>query len=471
MPLNDEPTLTDSLNHAAQVEQVARSIATTRAPFVLAVSGSWGGGKTSFMRKLHARFGGECVDPGDDQERAAHADACRWIDQVQERGDLSDQERRDWHAVWFNPWQYQFESSPMVALLQHIQRHLSVDKRALEEIAKIGDTTVRVLLDLLPELGKIFKLPIPLPSGSKVQERGEAWEAAHFQQILPSQKFRQYYEAVIKMVTGPRGRLVVFIDDLDRCEADTAYRLLEALKLHLNAENCIYVLGIDAEHLEQAVARVLGGNTTGDADRAMARSYLAKMFQLRHTLPAPLDIRGYAESLLEPEWTLLRPLLVRRFGYPQAGMQPLLELLNRNLPHNPRRVKAFLKAFPLLIRMLAEHRPDNPLDWRVVIVLLYLGQFEEQLYRKLEETPAFFRAEIEPFCGTGVVRRVEFAGLELPYGDIQDGSSGESAEAALERRRVFWLAPLVRELRNLDPEVVRRHLLGHPVLSPAPKES
>ena len=50
-----------------------------------------------------------------------------------------------------------------------------------------------------------------------------------------------------------RYRLVIFIDDLDRCSPENMVRMFEWLKVHLSAPNCTYVLALDHRAAAQAI--------------------------------------------------------------------------------------------------------------------------------------------------------------------------------------------------------------------------
>jgi KAP family P-loop domain len=80
-----------------------------------------------------------------------------------------------------------------------------------------------------------------------------------------------------------RPRVVVFIDDLDRCSDEKVLETLQAINLLLTASGCYVFLGIDTQMIAQAVTRKY---ELAQHDSARAESYLRKIIQLSFQLPA-----------------------------------------------------------------------------------------------------------------------------------------------------------------------------------------
>ena len=61
------------------------------------------------------------------------------------------------------------------------------------------------------------------------------------------EQFEKTFAEAITKILGEDGRLVVFVDDLDRCLPEKAIEILEAIKLFLHVPQTIFVLGMDRE--------------------------------------------------------------------------------------------------------------------------------------------------------------------------------------------------------------------------------
>ncbi len=455
---NDEAVYTDALDHYDDARSVGDQIRECKPPYVIRVAGSWGSGKTSFLKKIWLYLGG---DP-DDAEAAERKK--EWF------GELPNTENLE--LIWFNPWQHQFEPSPVVALLHEIREHFSVATSLFSRAGKIVDVSAYSALSMLGELSKLSPVPLPKVPVKEIVDRGRSYETEHFATPLTSQRFRDFFEAAIRQVLGKKDRLVIFVDDLDRCEGDSAYRLLESLKLYLNAKNCVYILGIDQVHLEDSVAKVLS------AGRPAAREYLSKMFQCQVLLPVPHTVAQLVQETLDVEdGGPLTVILNDQCGL-KSDFKGLAETLDGCLPHNPRKVKAFIAAWRMYVRLLSvQLKFPATIDWRLTVILSYLAQFEEPLYRKVEQAPGFYSDPIVNFCikPSSESNEMLFEGLELPD-DVSDkiaedkGGLSQQLPANEPRSdrpvtlRTFWISRLIREHAAqagaaVSAQTIRDHLL------------
>lgn len=462
---NDEAVYTDALDHYDYARSVGDHIRECKPPYVIGVAGSWGSGKTSFLKKVWLYLGGE---PDDAEAKGRRED---WF------GALPNS--RNLELIWFNPWQHQFEASPVVALLHEIRRHFTVTRQFFDKAGKIANVAAYSALTMLDDLSRSSPVPAPKLPVKDAMERASSYEAERFSTPLTSQRFREFFEAAIKQVLGKKDRLVIFVDDLDRCEGDSAYRLLESLKLYLNAANCVYVLGIDQKHLEESVSRVLSKDEDTRRYRPAAREYLSKMFQCQFLLPVPGTVaRLVHETLDVAQGGPLAVILKTRCGSVTFDFTKLTKTLDQCLPHNPRKVKSFIAAWKLYMSLLPAQQPAPAvIDWRFTLILNYLAQFEEPLYRKVEESPGFYSDRVVAFCSDPkkVLPDPLFDGLEVPDDvriEIENAtgatSSSPPSKSSDEKPspvpRVFWISRLIREHsaevgQALTPDFVRAHLL------------
>jgi hypothetical protein len=111
------------------------------------------------------------------------------------------------------------------------------------------------------------------------QERAEAETAETAQGRVGA--FRRDLEELITS-TGV-DRVVIFIDDLDRCLPDNIVSLLEIVKLFLAVPMTAFVIGADERLVRHAVARRYPD--IGDDEDSVSRDYLEKMIQIPIRIP------------------------------------------------------------------------------------------------------------------------------------------------------------------------------------------
>lgn len=159
-------------------------------------------------------------------------------------------------------------------------------------------------------------------------------DAPYETQISAAQHLEIHFGWLVKAWVGKEGRVVVFIDDLDRCPPDKMTEILEALKLFATTEGCVYVLGVDQEVVTQGI-RAKYKDLPVDGAR-----YLEKIVQLPFLLPSleVSDIESYVKSF--------------KAGWPHDGCQ---DIFVNGLPPNPRQIKRAINVF-FLLWSLAESR-------------------------------------------------------------------------------------------------------------------
>jgi hypothetical protein len=165
---------------------------------------------------------------------------------------------------------------------------------------------------------------------------------------------------------------VVIIDDLDRCNPEGAYRLLEGLKIYLTLRNCVFVLGMNQQIVEDAIAKQIP--VPEDSDKLRAENVWR--------LPVVRDPKSFLLSLLGHSGSSpTSEVWVRWLGQAIGD--------HRCLPPNPRR----LKGLANLIGRFSERLPRKHGDAndeggireaRYLLIVAYVYQFHPDLFRLWE---------------------------------------------------------------------------------------
>lgn len=165
-------------------------------------------------------------------------------------------------------------------------------------------------------------------TGLKVEEIKKHFETS----VKEVETMRETLQNII----GGDGRLVVFIDDLDRCSIDNTLDILESIKLLFNAKNTTFVVAGDMKKLE--IAWALKHNGTIDS-LYEGREHLDKIFQLKLSLPRKISFPRHTSEGNEKEANELIEQYLKQYLKNQLPSD-LQEFIIKGFPPNPRKIKS-----------------------------------------------------------------------------------------------------------------------------------
>ena len=360
--INDEWTLEDALGYDEIVEQVNKIIKNANPPFTIGIYGGWGFGKTSIMKKLYFMNGGELTSykfPFADEPNSEEIgeERKKYIEQLKNKN--------DYEAVWFNPWEHQFEKEPVIGLLHEIRERFNVFTKTTEEAKKLADVSIRTGVDILTGIiNSITKVKI---DASTIEKYGEKYEKNNFEIGSSSQRFKLLFEEAVKKLLNKKEKLVIFIDDLDRCEDTSIINLIEGIKLYLSTSNCIFVLGMDQVNVMRALKK-----------HNIHKDYLDKLFQCVVRLPLSNNYKRFIVNNT-------------KYYSSKPEYNELCILLKDILEKNPRKVKNFLNSFRTYYEIAKAKFDGHDFNIEILALFHYLRVYYEPIFAILERNYEFVK--------------------------------------------------------------------------------
>lgn len=458
---NDEPVLLDALDRVELIHEVGDAIATCTPPQVFGVHGDWGLGKTSFLHQVQWYLTGDC--PQQPREVTAEMKKVKEAETdtlAQRCGVYKDTVQ----AVWFDAWRYQNEVAPVVALLHEMRAQLSWGRRAVRSTGRTTKVVVRGALLSIEELTKKIGFQY-----SKFDKANREWETENLAAALPSHTLREHLCAAVgqllprKKPDKATPKLVVFIDDVDRCEPEVAYRLLEGLKIYLTLDNCAFVLGMNQKAIIEAIGqRMEAENGSNPSMRATA--YMEKLCQNVWRLPAVRQPVQVLYDLLEETVENDKTRNSIKKGLEETSPYPCL-------PPNPRRLKGFANLLGRLSSLISlELSPKEMVfETQLLVIVAYVYQFHHDLYVRWEFNPRLYN-KIHDWCEQNDPEHPVFGQMERPLRRSESDSAGltplaspgfESTYPDPAEANVFWIQSLILHLGSeISPNSFERYLHG-----------
>lgn len=348
--LNDHPTLNDELLnnfYGGFINRVVSEVENTQPPKTIAITGYWGSGKTSALASVYHKLTNK-VPPIINEPSAT----------------VSPNTHSKYVGIWFEAWRYQQEEQPIVALLQAIKEEFSLLSAIKQSVSEKIEMGLVAAMSIFSAQIKDLASGVTVKADSKnVRKELQAYKDENLLSLLPADKINQALEAAItemlKSDEHNNDKLLIFIDDLDRCQHDTALKLLEGIKLYLNIPNCVIVMAVDQAQLEVAVKKEFG---TENRNHFLGVEYLEKLCQDAHRLPlikSEQAAKFVSAQVLQLIDSHANKVLLH------SVIEDLEEIFikTRCLPANPRRIKMIINR---LQGYIAEWSVDEVLSKNVL---------------------------------------------------------------------------------------------------------
>ena len=217
-----------------------------QTPSVVEISAGYGEGKTTFIKR--------CV---------AHINH-------------KNNPRKE-KAEYLNIWEDDYYDNPIVPLLNVLKKEKTIkdiitDKSNLKILKKTLSIGSKVITSGLIDISHV--LPDEIQSKAEVVSdlSGAVLDGEE-------KKIKDFVQEIKKALekASKNEKLIIFVDELDRCRPDYAIRTLEIIKHLFKAGNIIFVISTDDNRLKSCVESVYGSQTSNE-------DYLRKFIDVQFNL-------------------------------------------------------------------------------------------------------------------------------------------------------------------------------------------
>lgn len=241
--------------------------------YVMALDSAWGTGKSYFLDLL--------------------------AQDIAEKNDILVIKYNAWENDYcdnpFNPLMYDILKSECLAFDTEQEADVENAKRLVECIFKIGvaftkqvateAVKTKIGVDVAEALQEAIKAGTTvkdfmlqeLPNIATLNEQRESFE-----------EFKKYLSNATKWLKESGVKLVIIIDELDRCKPTFAIQTLEVVKHLFDIENLVFLFAVDIEQLSYSVSSVYGQGFD-------SVGYLCRFFDYIAKMPTP-NIKTYVQE-------------------------------------------------------------------------------------------------------------------------------------------------------------------------------
>jgi len=237
-----------------------RLLDSIKSNFSIAIDNDWGTGKTFFVKQVKM-----ILDAYNEHSYDYE------LSNLERIKNVIDIKNIDLHlAVYYNAWENDNQKSPLLSLIYEIIKVAKIDTNKTD----ISINKEKIIKDGLSAIVKHF-------SGIDIKELLKCVETEAkdiFKEIKGQKSTKEQVDNILNNLLLEHGeRLVIFIDELDRCRPTFAVELLEQIKHYFDNDKITFVFSTNIKQLQYTIKKYYG-------EAFEAKRYLDKFFDLTVSL-------------------------------------------------------------------------------------------------------------------------------------------------------------------------------------------
>ena len=261
----------DTIERNASIFNFIRILDSLEDSCSIALEGNWGSGKTFFVKqtKMILDAFNQSSTKMDEPQKQAVVAACK------RSYDRRFPEIQPQVCVYYDAWKNDNDDDPVLSLVYTI----------------LQDVDNKFYFDKDVPFIKLAANILEFFSGKNWSGLIESLQSENpLDALQESKKLERSIAEFLDSLLAERGnRLVVFIDELDRCKPSYAVKLLERIKHYFSNDRITFVFSVNIYELQHTIRKFYGDNFNGGR-------YLDRFFDLRISLP-PVNLEKFYRSI------------------------------------------------------------------------------------------------------------------------------------------------------------------------------
>lgn len=243
--------------------------------FTIFINGDWGTGKTFLVKQIYT-----LLTYYNEYIKEELQDYNTQLDQILQRDCFKDLKlEKNFVPIYYNAWNNDSHIDPINSIIFNIIKEHDILKDYQKESSNVIDKIASVL-----DVANIW-------SNGSVKELVSTFKGKDIiPEITTMENLKETLNILLDKLLVERGdKLVVFVDELDRCNPIYTIKLLERIKHFFDHENIIFVFSVNVKELTNTISNYYGQNF--DSHR-----YLNKFFDVSIDLPQ-VNITNFMQFL------------------------------------------------------------------------------------------------------------------------------------------------------------------------------